>query len=181
MSINQKPLPTQGHNAESILHTMRTMRDHDADWEDGKVWCLVYNAGEELSGFLKEAYTTYFSENALNPSAFPSLKRMETEAVSMTAHLLGGGPNTCGNMTSGGTESILMAVKTAREWARVHKPRVKTPKMILPSSAHPAFEKGAHYFGVEPIHVPVRSDFTADPKAMRKAITRDTVMLVGSA
>ena len=181
MSINQKPLPTRGYNGQDILHTMRTMRNHDADWEDGKVWCLVYNAGEELSGFLKEAYTTYFSENALNPSAFPSLKRMEAEAVSMTTHLLGGGPNTVGNMTSGGTESILMAVKTAREWAKVHKPRVKNPKMILPSSAHPAFEKGAHYFGLEPVHVPVRADFTADPKAIRKAITRDTVMLVGSA
>ena len=132
MSINQKPLPTRGYNGQDILHTMRTMRNHDADWEDGKVWCLVYNAGEELSGFLKEAYTTYFSENALNPSAFPSLKRMEAEAVSMTTHLLGGGPNTVGNMPSGGTESILLAIKSYRDRARKKKPWILRPGVAVP-------------------------------------------------
>lgn len=177
----RKELPHHGHAPEDVLETMRRMRREDADWEDGKVWCLVYNAGEDLSAFLKEAYGLFFSENALNPSAFPSLKRMEAEAVSMAASLLGGDDQVVGNMTSGGTESILMAVKTAREWARVHKPRVKVPKIVLPSSAHPAFPKACHYFGLEPIWVPVGPDFRADPKAMRKAVTRDTVLIVGSA
>jgi glutamate/tyrosine decarboxylase-like PLP-dependent enzyme len=84
-------------------------------------------------------------------------------------------------MTSGGTESILMAVKTARDRARDKCPKIAKPEMILPSSAHPAFEKAAHYFGVTSVHVPVRKDFRADPRATKKAITKNTILMVGSA
>jgi len=123
----------------------------------------------------------FFSENALNPTVFPSLRRMETEVVAMTAALLGGDEHTVGNMTSGGTESLLMAVLTAREWGRAHKPDVQAPEMVLPATAHPAFEKAAHYFGVRPVHVPVGPDLRADVERMRAAITPRTVLLVGSA
>jgi len=86
-----------------------------------------------------------------------------------------------GNLTTGGTESLLLAVLTAREWARQTKPHITSPAMVLPASAHPAFEKAAHYFGVKSIRVPVRSDFRADPAAMERAITSDTILMVGSA
>src|SRR5439155_17190810 len=95
----------------------------------------------------------YFSENALNPLAFPSLRRFETEVVAMSASLLGDA-NAAGSMTSGGTESILMAVKTARDWARAEK-NITEPEMIVPESVHPAFEKAGHYFGVRVIHAPL--------------------------
>lgn len=175
----KKAIPQQGHDAQDILNTMRNLRKNDAKWEDGKVWCLVYNAGEEVSNFIKEAHNIFFSENALNPSAFPSLKQMEMETVAMTASLLGGDELVTGNMTSGGTESILMAIKTAREWGRARG--IKTPNIVLPVSAHPAFPKGGHYFGVELKYVPVKKDFRADVKAMKRAINRNTVMLIGSA
>jgi glutamate/tyrosine decarboxylase-like PLP-dependent enzyme len=123
----------------------------------------------------------FFSENGLNPMAFPSLKKFEAEVVSMTASLLGGDSETAGNMTSGGTESILMGVKTAREWARAHRPAVTNPEMILPATAHPAFEKAAHYLGVTPVHIPVGPDFRADVSAARAAITPNTILMVGSA
>ncbi len=174
-----KHLPAKGHDSEEVLTRMRELKQDDAQWEDGRVWCLVYSAGDEISDFLKEAYTTYFSENALNPTAFPSLKRMEAEVVSMTARLLGGGDYAVGNLTTGGTESILMAVKTAREWGR--EQGIKKPEMILPESAHPAFEKAAYYFGVKPVHVGLADDFRVDIKAMKKAMNRRTVLLVGSA
>ena len=109
----------------------------------------------------------FFSENGLNPTAFPSLRELETQVVAMVASLLNGDGEVVGNMTSGGTESLLMAVKTAREWARAHRPEIQSPEMILPLTAHPAFEKAAHYFGVKPVHIPVRADFRADVEAAR--------------
>jgi glutamate/tyrosine decarboxylase-like PLP-dependent enzyme len=113
--------------------------------------------------------------------AFPSLKRFEAEVVAMTASLLGGDEKAAGNMTSGGTESILMAVKTAREWARANHSAKTAPEMILPETAHPAFEKAAHYFSVKAVHIPVQADYRADVEAARAAISPQTILMVGSA
>jgi sphinganine-1-phosphate aldolase len=174
-------LPSQGTPSEIVLERMKKLRERDANWRAGKTWSLVYHAGDEVTELLKEAYTMFFSENGLNPMAFPSLRTFEAEVLAMTAGLLGGDADTAGNMTSGGTESILMAVKTAREWARAKKPAITAPEMILPATAHPAFEKAAHYFGVRPLHVPVCSDFRADVEAARAAITPNSILVVGSA
>jgi sphinganine-1-phosphate aldolase len=176
-----KPLPPHGTPAEVVLDRMRVLRAQDAKWREGKTWSLVYHVDDEVTEFLKEAYTMFFAENGLNPMAFPSLKRFEAEVVAMTANLLGGGADATGNMTSGGTESILMAVKTAREWARARYPANKNPEMILPSTAHPAFEKAAHYFAVKPVQIPVQADFRADVESTRAAITPRTILVVGSA
>lgn len=168
-------------SAESVLDRMKALRERDVRWQEGKTWSLVYHAGDEVTELLKQAYTLFFSENALNPMAFPSLKELEAEVVSMTASLLGGDEEVAGNMTSGGTESLLMAVKTARDWARATKPHIATPEMILPTTAHPAFEKAAHYFSVKPVHIPVGADFRADVAAARAALTPNTILIVGSA
>jgi glutamate/tyrosine decarboxylase-like PLP-dependent enzyme len=160
---------------------MRVLREQDAKWRDGKTWSLVYHVDDEITEFLKEAYGMFSAENGLNPMAFPSLKRFEAEVVAMTANLLGGDEEAAGNMTSGGTESILMAVKTAREWARARHPAIKSPEMILPATVHPAFEKAAHYFSVKAVHIPVLDDFRADVEAARTSITAQTILMVGSA
>jgi glutamate/tyrosine decarboxylase-like PLP-dependent enzyme len=128
---------------------------------------------------LKEAYTTAFYSNGLGPAAFKSLKKFESEVIAMTADLLNH-PEAAGNMTSGGTESILMAVKTARDRARAEK-GISNPQMIVPVTAHPAFDKAAHYLGVDVVHTPLRDDLRADIDAMRDAITENTILLVGSA
>lgn len=180
MAILHKSMPAKGAPAEEILDAMTALRDKDVRWQDGRAWSLVFHAGDELSEFLKQAYTMFFSENGLNPTAFPSLRRFEIEVVSMVGGLLGGDNQVTGNMTSGGTESILMAVKAAREWGKT-KRRISRPEMVLPTSAHPAFDKAAHYFGVKAVHVPVGKDFRADVRAMGKAVNRRTVMIVGSA
>jgi sphinganine-1-phosphate aldolase len=174
-------LPRRGMAGERVLDRMRELRERDANWRAGKTWSLVYHAGDEVTDLLKEAYTMFFSENGLNPMAFPSLKTFEAEVVAMTASLLGGDAGTAGNMTSGGTESILMAAKTAREWARARDPGLAAPEMVLPATAHPAFDKAGHYFGVKPVRIPVLSDFRADVEAMQAAITSKTILLVGSA
>ncbi|MCK5797563.1 MAG: aspartate aminotransferase family protein, partial [Deltaproteobacteria bacterium] len=180
MRIEAKNFPQEGRSGDELLAEMSALRDEDVRWHEGRVWSLVFHAGDELSDFLKQAYGLFFSENGLNPTAFPSLRRFEIEVVSMVAGLLGGDAKVVGNMTSGGTESILMAVKTAREWGR-KRGKHGTLEIVLPVSAHPAFEKAAHYFGVKTVHVPVGKDYRVDLKAMRKAISRRTILLVGSA
>ncbi len=174
-------LPLQGRAADDVLAEMDAAATDDAQWRDGKTMSLVFDPGEEIAAFVKRAYTRFFSENALNPSAFPSLRRFENEVVAMSAQLLGGDRQVVGNMTSGGSESILMAVKTARDWARAERKVRGIPQIILPTSAHPAFPKACSYFGLEPVFVPVGEDFRADPRAMKKAISRRTIMIMGSA
>lgn len=174
-------LPNHRTRAEEVLAAMRAAREKDARWKEGRAFSLVFYAGDEILDVLKEAYTMFFSENGLNPMAFPSLKKFEAEVVAMTAGLVGGDAETAGNMTSGGTESLLLAVKTAREWARANRPSITAPEMILPATAHPALDKAAHYFSVKPVHVPVDANFRADVRAVEAAITPNTILLVGSA
>jgi glutamate/tyrosine decarboxylase-like PLP-dependent enzyme len=181
MSIEAKFLPTRGLPEDEILETMRSAAKQDVRWRDGRVFSLVFDPGDDLLRFAKEAYVSFFSENGLNPTAFPSLRRFEIEVVSMIASLLGGDAEVVGNMTSGGTESILMAVKAARERGREKNPRSNRPEMVLPVSAHPAFDKAAHYFGVQAVHVPTGKDYRADVKATKRAINRHTILVVGSA
>ncbi|MFW9968962.1 MAG: aminotransferase class V-fold PLP-dependent enzyme [Candidatus Odinarchaeota archaeon] len=175
-------LPEEGISESDLLNEMEEIRKEDINWRDGKVWSLVYHATDEHTEMLKKAYTMFFSKNALSPLAFPSLKKFETEVISMAIDLFHGDKRCCGSMTSGGTESILMAVKTYRDWAKEKFPNVKEPEMVLPSSAHPAFEKGADYFKVKSIRIPVNKDtHLADVKLMEDAINKNTVLLVGSA
>jgi sphinganine-1-phosphate aldolase len=175
------PLPNTGRTREEVLQEMRAARDTDVKWHQGRAFGLVYHISDEIDTLLKDAFTLFFSENGLNPTAFPSLRRFETEVVAMTAALLGGDENVVGTMTSGGTESDLMAVKTARDWARSHQPHIQEPELVMPVTGHPAFDKAGDYFGVRVIHVPVRDDYRADIDAMRAAITPNTIMMAASA
>ena len=171
--------PDKGASREDLTSRLGEAISRDADWRGGKIFSLVYFAGDDVAEVLKEAYTTAFYSNGLGPAAFKSLKKFESEVIGMTAGLLNHS-EAAGNMTSGGTESILMAVKTARDWARAEK-GITTPQMIVPITAHPAFDKAAHYLGVDVVHTPLRDDLRADVGAMRDAITEDTILLVGSA
>lgn len=181
MSDQQVTFPTAGKSRDEVLNALRAARQQDVRWQEGKAFSLVYRVDDQVSGLLQDAYTMFFAENGLNPMAFPSLRKFETEVVAMTAGLLGGDSQVVGCMTSGGTDSILMAVLAAREWARRHRPHVTQPEMVLPASAHPAFDKAAHYFGIKAIKVPVGPDLRADVEAMRRAITSHTILMVGSA
>ena len=173
-------LPERGTPRDALLERMRTLRAEDADWRGGRTFSLVYHAGEEHERLIGEATTMFLSENGLSPNAFPSLRRFEAEVLAMAADLFNG-PTARGSMTSGGTESILMAVKTARDYARARRPEVTAPELLVPVTAHPAFDKAAHTVGVKVVHAPVGPDFRADVGAMTAAITPNTVLMVGSA
>lgn len=172
-------LPKNGTPADEILAQLGAMQARDVDWKAGRAFSLAYHAGPDVLALATEALARFQSANALNVAAFPSLKRMQAEVVEMTAGLLHGGPEAAGFMTSGGTESILLAVKAAR--TRGRERGIRAPEMVLPTSAHAAFEKGAAYFDVRSVRVPVRPDFRADVAAMEAAITPNTVLLVASA
>jgi glutamate/tyrosine decarboxylase-like PLP-dependent enzyme len=143
----------------------------------------VHFSGDDVTHVAKEAYALFFSENALGAgSAFPSLRRLEADLVGMALGLLNGPESARGNVTSGGTESIFLAVKAARDWAREHKPvSGGAPKIVTAWSAHPAFDKAAHYLGLEVERVPIREDYRADPGALERAVDARTIMIVGSA
>jgi sphinganine-1-phosphate aldolase len=174
-------IPEKGCPPKEVLASMERMRKDDADWHGGRTWSLVYHASEEHTRLIKDAYGMYFSENGLSPLAFPSLKRFETEVIAMAADMLGGSEGATGSLTSGGTESILMAVKSAREKARAERPEITRPEMVVPETAHPAFEKAAHYLDVKAVHIPAGEDFRADVAAARGAVGDNTILMVGSA
>ena len=172
-------LPRAGSTHEDVLSRMRQMRADDANWKEGRTFSLVYFAGDDVSALLKAAYTEFITENGLSPMAFPSLRRFEAEVLSICADLFHGDAEVCGTMTSGGTESVLMAVKTAREWAKARG--IAHPEIIVPTTIHPAFEKAAHYFDVKIHHAAIAEDFRVDLAAVENLINPNTALLVGSA
>lgn len=153
----------------------------DIDWRNKKSAVYVFHPGEDVLEVAKEAYALYQSENALGPAAFPSLRRMESEVVAMALDLLNGPADGTGNITSGGTESILLAVKSCRDEAASRGVDVIGANLVLPRTAHLAFDKAAHYLGLEIRRVDVDGDFLADPSAIEAEMDDRTILIMGSA
>ena len=172
-------VPAAGEPVEALLDALGEVTRDDADWRGGRTFSLVYNADDaELTRLHDEIGRRFLAENALNPFAFPSLGRMEAEVVaaaSALTHLVDG----AGTMSSGGTESIFLAVHTAREWGR--EQGIERPVIVTALTAHPAFAKACHYLGVEQRRVAAGADLRADPAAMADAIDERVVLVVASA
>lgn len=172
--------PERGAPADDLVGELRSMQHGDVAWRDGRVFTLVYDAGPEVHAVAEQAALLFLHENGLNTQAFPSIGRIQRDLTDAVADLLNGGEQAAGFTTSGGTESLLMAVKAARDWGRDQR-NITEPEMVLPSSAHAAFAKASHYFGVRSVRVDVGPDWRADVDAMAAAMTPDTVLVVGSA
>jgi len=173
-------LPRTGRAPDEVLEQLKGFGAGDPDYRHGRLWSLVYYLDEEYESFLSKAYQAYSSANGLNPGAFRSLKRLEADIVAMVAELLHGDREVCGVVTSGGTESCLLAAKTYRDLARARR-GVKRPEMILPVTAHVAWFKAAEYFGIEPKLLPLDERLRADVGRLESLIGADTVMILGSA
>jgi sphinganine-1-phosphate aldolase len=173
-------LRTSGISRDDVLAELDAMKAKDVRWRDGRAFTLVYHGGDDVIAVAEEAYRRFGADNALNADAFPSLRRIQAEVVDIVIGWAQGGPEAAGFMTSGGTESILMAVKASRERGRAER-GITAPNVVLPTSAHAAFEKGCHYFGLESRRVAVRDDWRADPDAMAEAVDDNTVLVVASA
>jgi glutamate/tyrosine decarboxylase-like PLP-dependent enzyme len=163
------------------LARLREMQAADLPVHGGRTLAYVYDSGlPDVDRIGREAVAAYAGSNGLDPTAFPSLLQMENDVVGFAADLLDAPAEAVATVTSGGTESVLLAVQAARD----SRPDVARPRMVLPTTAHAAFHKAAHYFGVEPVLVPVGSDFRADPAAMAAAVDEapdSTVLVVASA
>lgn len=170
-------LPDRGVPADQVLAELREMRAGDLPTHGGRLFAYVYDpALDGLDELAAAAHAISAHVNGLDPTAFPSLLAMENALVSATARLLGG-DHAVGSVTSGGTESIMLAVKAARD----SRPGLAGPRMVVPSSAHAAFAKAAHYLRVALDVVPVGPDLRAGEEATAAAIGPDTVLVVGSA
>ncbi|KAB2866877.1 MAG: aminotransferase class V-fold PLP-dependent enzyme, partial [Bauldia sp.] len=178
--MTHRSLSGRGRNADQVLEELAGFAADDPDYRHGRTWSLVYHLDEEHEDFAARAYRMYSSANGLNPAAFRSLKRLESEIVSIEAGLFHGGEETCGVLTSGGTESCLLAVKTYRDMARKTR-RVRRPNMILPATAHVAWFKASEYFGVKARLLPMTADYATDISRLKRMIDRNTVMILGSA
>lgn len=183
-------IPEIGRDKEEIIREMATLKAlEESRWRDGFVSGAVYHGDTGHIDFLNRIYAINSQSNPLHADLWPSTTKFEAEIVSMTANMLGAKQienrvhvedEVCGVVSSGGTESILLAMKTYRDWARDQK-KITRPEMIVPSTAHAAFDKAAQYFNIKLIRVPVDTNYRADVATTEQAITKNTIVLVGSA
>jgi glutamate/tyrosine decarboxylase-like PLP-dependent enzyme len=179
-------LPASGIDRDKILADIQKMHDQEiGTWEGGYVSGGIYNGDKDHIDFLNKVYALNSQSNPLHSDIFPSATKFEAEIVSMVAGMMGQGrtpddAKIVGCVSSGGTESILLAMKTYRDRAREEK-GITAPEMILCDSAHTAFDKASHYFGIKQVRIPMRDDFSIDVEAAKRAINRNTIVIVGSA
>lgn len=174
-------IPEKGRPWAELKGELEASKADDYSWRDGRMAVYYYFLDDELMRVQQEAYTAFWTENNLGQRAFPSLKKLEDEVVAMALDLLKAPPSAGAAFTSGGSESIFLAVLAARNKARAER-GIERPTIVLPRTAHPTFDRAAHYLGVRVVRVPTtRNDLRADVGAIERALTPDTVMIVGSA
>ena len=174
-------LPSQGIPRDALLTQLERYKGRDVDWKGGRTFAYTYDPGAEAMAVGKIAFASFLTENALDPTVYPSLMRLENEIVGICASHLNLPADGVGTFTSGGTESILLAVKSARDIARATRPEVTRPNMVMPVTGHAAFHKAAAYFDVALVLVEVDAvTFQADPAALDAAIDDQTVLVVAS-
>jgi glutamate/tyrosine decarboxylase-like PLP-dependent enzyme len=177
-------IPAEGLPPDTVLESMAALQTRETDgWKDGYVSGAVYHGDTAHIDFLNQVYALHSQTNPLHADVWPSISKYEAEIVAMTAGMLGGaktGEEICGTLSSGGTESIMLAMKTYRDRARAER-GIRRPEMVVPITAHAAFDKAAQYFGIKMVRIPVDRNYRADIPAAAKAITRRTVVVVGSA
>jgi len=187
-SMTFSSLPVMGKSHDEIILEMETMAEKESiKWSEGQVSGAVYHGDENHIDFLNRVYAIQSQSNPLHSDIWPSANKFEAEIVSMTANMLGAGSiecrpanQICGTVTSGGTESILLAMKTYRDRAIVEKGITK-PEMIIPVTAHAAFDKAAQYFNIKKVTIPIDKDLAADVTKVKKAVNKNTIVIVGSA
>ena len=157
-------LPLSGREPREVLDELEGLRIDDAPLHGGHVLAYVYDAGVPgLAEAARTALASFGEVNALDPTVFPSVGRLENDLVGWGLDLLGGGPAACGLVTSGGTESCLLAVLAARADWRLRGGQGQ-PSLIMPITAHAAFAKAAHLLGMTVRTIPV------DPDTMRARV-----------
>jgi glutamate/tyrosine decarboxylase-like PLP-dependent enzyme len=173
--------PTRSKSREEVLRLLAAAGAHDVRYREGRLFSLVYGAGDDHARLLAEAYGLYLATNGLGTGfLFQSLGRFEDELIGGTLALLGG-PEGAGNVTSGGTESIIMGLRAAKQARRATGTLPDRPEVVVPRSAHPAFEKACELMGLQLVRTALRPDTTADLDALGAALSERTIAVAGSA
>lgn len=172
-----KTFPNSPNNYDNII---TTLNDSEKEYDDDKISGIVYYKDPQYNSALQKLYSRYSQENPLHPNIFPHIRQMEIEVINMMSNLYGGDEKCCGNITYGGTESLLLACYTYREYGRL-KRGITNPNIVAPESIHPAFDKACHYFGIKLKKVPLDSEYTVSSYTISKYIDRNTVMVAASA
>ncbi|KAF9798653.1 hypothetical protein SFRURICE_006983, partial [Spodoptera frugiperda] len=177
----RRELPEHGLDSAQV---MEEVRDHVAlgsyDWQGGSVSGAVYHVSKEISQVACDAYSLTAYTNPLHADVFPGINKMEAEIVRMAINLFHGDDECCGTVTTGGTESIIMACKAFRDLA--YSKGITNPQIVVPTTVHTAFDKAAQYLGLSVKTVPVNPEtMTVDIEKVKKAIGRRTCLIVGSA
>lgn len=183
-------LPAKGRDQEDLLGELSVMAEEEnRSWRSGQISGTFYHAGDAHRAFLNKIFSLYSHVNVLQVDICPSMSKFESEIVSMTAKMLNAEAaqahnpedDVCGTVTFGGSESIMMAMKVYRDRARMEM-GLTAPEIIIPHTAHPAFDKAGEYFGIKMVHAPTPApDFRVDLNAVKRLINTNTVALVGSA
>ena len=179
--MSRSAFPRHGTPADGVLGALRDAKSGDVDWKSGRTNMYVQFGGDDVLDVAKQAAQLYFSENAHGVAAFPSLVRLQAEILDWMLELASAGPQGDGCFTASGSESILMAMKAARDWARSRRPDIGFAKIVVPQSAHPAFDKAGSILGLEVVRAPIAADYRADVGAMEALICPRTIMVAGSA
>ncbi|MCA9673429.1 MAG: aspartate aminotransferase family protein, partial [Myxococcales bacterium] len=173
--------PETGAPRDQVLAALRDARAHDLV-ADGRAFAFLYDPGEEARALAREAFAACMPANGLDPTAYPSARTLENAVVKACLELVHAPAGAVGTATAGGTESVMLAVKAARDHARATRPAITRPRMLLPVTAHACFHKAAHYLGVEVVDVDVDpTTFRADVGDARRKMTDDVILVVGSA
>ncbi len=176
-----KQIPTSGRPWSELKKELEDAKKNDFDWREGRMALYFYYLDEEVKRVQQEAYTMYWTENAMGQRAFPSMRKLEQDVMDMGLSLHHAPEEAVATFTSGGSESIFMALKSARDWARATK-GITEPNIVLPRTGHPAFDRAAHFLCIKSVRVPTtRNDFKADPAELERRIDENTIMLLGSA
>lgn len=171
-----------GLSRADLLAELEALRRNDRCWNEPRNLRASYDAGDDVVAVANAAYAAHIGDNAIySASSYPSLRRYEEGVVAMVCEMLNAPEGAVGSVTTGGTESIFMAVKTARDWARAAKPEASAPELVLPRTAHPAFNKAAELLGLNVRRMEKSVDYRADLDSMGRAIGPNTIMIIGSA
>ncbi|MCU0369973.1 MAG: aspartate aminotransferase family protein [Bacteroidales bacterium] len=177
MKRNFKVFPQKGMAAEEVLSLISKKKSGDRPWENGNMFGYVYSPEPEIAEIIKKVSLMYFSQNAINSSLFPSLPYFENGVIAAVKELLHGKDDVCGNITSGGTESIFLALKACRDMVRKTRPQIIKPEIILPVSVHPAFYKAAHCLGIKTVPLPLDASYRADVRHLPELVSENTIMV----
>lgn len=127
-------LPGDGLPVEAVLAKCAHLISSDSKHTTKMSGAIYVQPESNIFQLCSTVYNMFAHTNPLHGDAFPAVSSMESDVVAFTASLLGSQPDDeiCGNLTSGGTESILSAVRTSRDFMRSTR-GIKYPEMYVDS------------------------------------------------